>query len=95
MHDVENNYQEILTPSYHGELCRHNGENPDCEITCDECDYYLTCFPDWENKSDDKKRVCRVWHTLFIWSEAQQIRQLFQFPREVLSLPHHQQAQES
>ncbi len=53
MHDVENNYQEILTPNYHGELCRHNGENPDCEITCDECDYYLTCFPDWENKSDD------------------------------------------
>ena len=47
------NVDEELTPSYHGELCRHNGENPDCEITCDECDYYLTCFPDWENKSDD------------------------------------------
>ena len=40
--------EEILTPSYHGELCRHNGDNPDYEIACDECDYYLLCFPDWE-----------------------------------------------
>ena len=39
---------EILTPSYHGELCRHNGENPDYELACDECDYYLACFPDWQ-----------------------------------------------
>lgn len=36
---------EELAPSYHGELCRHNGENPDYEIACDECDYYLMCFP--------------------------------------------------
>lgn len=41
--------EEILTPSYHGELCRHNGENPEFEIACDECDYYLFCFPDWKN----------------------------------------------
>lgn len=40
--------EEILTPSYHGELCRHNGDNPDYEIACDECDYYLVCFPDWK-----------------------------------------------
>lgn len=40
--------EEILTPSYHGELCRHNGDNPDYEIACDECDYYLACFPYWE-----------------------------------------------
>ena len=39
---------EILTPSYHGELCRHNGENPDYELACDECPHYLTCFPDWQ-----------------------------------------------
>ena len=39
--------EEVLTPSYHGELCRHNGNNPDYEIACDECDYYLVCFPDW------------------------------------------------
>lgn len=40
--------EEMLTPSYHGELCRHNGDNPDYEIACDECDYYLVCFPDWQ-----------------------------------------------
>lgn len=45
---IHNDSEEILTPSYHGELCRHNGENPDYEIACDECDYYLFCFPDWE-----------------------------------------------
>ena len=33
--------EEILTPSYHGTLCRYNGENPDYEIACDECDFYL------------------------------------------------------
>ena len=43
---------EELTPSYHGELCRHNGENPDFEIACEECDYYLLCFPDWEDLSE-------------------------------------------
>ncbi len=46
--------EEILTPSYHGELCRHNGENPDYEIACDECDYYLVCFPDWKHLSARK-----------------------------------------
>lgn len=43
--------EEILTPSYHGELCRHNGENPDYVIACDECDHYLSCFLDWRNSS--------------------------------------------
>ena len=40
--------EEILTPSYHGEKCRHNGENSDYELACDECPYYLACFPDWQ-----------------------------------------------
>ena len=40
--------EEILTPSYHGESCRHNGDNPNYEIACDECDFYLICFPDWK-----------------------------------------------
>ena len=39
---------EILTPSHHGEQCRHNGENPDYEIACDECDFFLKCFPEWK-----------------------------------------------
>lgn len=42
------NMEELLTPSYHGELCRHNGNNPNYEIACDECDFYLICFPDWK-----------------------------------------------
>ena len=24
--------EEILTPSYHGRLCRHNGDNPNYKI---------------------------------------------------------------
>ena len=44
--------EEILTPSYHGENCRHNGKNPDYELACDECPYYLACFPDWKYLAD-------------------------------------------
>lgn len=47
--DVESQWQEeILTASYHGEKCRHNGENPTYELACDECPNYLICFPDWQ-----------------------------------------------
>lgn len=28
------------------ENCQGNGEHPDFEICCDECDYYLACFPE-------------------------------------------------
>ena len=45
---IHSDTEEIVTPSYHGENCRHNGDNPDYEIACDECDFYLICFPDWE-----------------------------------------------
>ncbi|MGM9600312.1 MAG: hypothetical protein ACI3W5_01835 [Faecousia sp.] len=38
--------EEIVTPSHHGELCRHNGDNPD---SCDECDFYFVYFSDWED----------------------------------------------
>lgn len=37
----------VLTPSYHGEQCQGNGEHPGVECCCDECDHYLTCFPDY------------------------------------------------
>ncbi len=36
-----------LTPSPNGEDCLGNGEHEGIEIQCDECDYYLECFPDW------------------------------------------------
>ena len=44
--------EEIFTPGNHGELCRHNGENAEYEIACDECDFFLECFPDWKEKND-------------------------------------------
>lgn len=49
--ETENRPEEILTPGDHGKNCRHNGENPDYEIACDECEFYLTCFPDWKEFS--------------------------------------------
>lgn len=39
---------EDLCPSYHGEKCLFNGEHEGYEIACDECDFYLECFPDWD-----------------------------------------------
>jgi hypothetical protein len=40
-----------LTPSYHGEKCLGNGEHPGIECCCDNCDYYLACFPDWQEQT--------------------------------------------
>ena len=37
-----------LNPSYHGTHCPGNGEDPEVECCCDECNYFLICFPDWE-----------------------------------------------
>lgn len=37
-----------LNPSYHGEECLYNGEHTGVECCCDNCDYYLVCFPDWK-----------------------------------------------
>ena len=38
----------LLTPGFHGELCLGNGEHDGYECCCDECNYYLICFPDWK-----------------------------------------------
>lgn len=37
----------VLTPSFHGEQCQGNGDHPGVECCCDECDYYLICFPEF------------------------------------------------
>lgn len=37
-----------LIPGLHGADCPGNGETAGYECCCDECDYYLICFPDWE-----------------------------------------------
>lgn len=45
---IDSNTSIALTPSFHGENCIGNGLRPNFECCCDECDYYLQCFPDWE-----------------------------------------------
>lgn len=35
---------------FSGEKCRHNGKNADYDIACDERDYFLICFPEWEEE---------------------------------------------
>lgn len=35
----------LLTPSPEGSKCNGNGEHPEYECCCDNCDYYLYCFP--------------------------------------------------
>jgi hypothetical protein len=40
-----------LTPSFHGKDCLGNGEHPGIECCCDECDFYLACFPDWRERT--------------------------------------------
>lgn len=34
-----------LTPSEQGKNCFGNGEHPEYECCCDECDFFLECFP--------------------------------------------------
>ena len=53
----ENNMQnKQLTPSPNGEQCIGNGLSPDTECMCDECEYFLECYPDWNN--ENKEYVC-------------------------------------
>lgn len=47
----------LLTPSYHGEQCLGSGDFPGYECCCDECDYYLVCFPDWKEVLESGKYV--------------------------------------
>lgn len=42
----------ILTPGF-PERCQGNGEHPDFEICCDECDYYLACFPEYQGEVNE------------------------------------------
>ncbi len=42
-----------LTPSKQGRKCFGNGEHPEYEC-CDECDYYLYCFPQFAPPKGNK-----------------------------------------
>ena len=37
-----------LTPSPGGKECLGNGTWPGYQCECPDCDFYETCFPDWE-----------------------------------------------
>ena len=38
----------FLSPGFHGENCPGNGNTEGQECCCEECDFFLTCFPDWK-----------------------------------------------
>lgn len=48
----------ILIPGNHGKDCPGNGENPELECCCNECDYLLCCvdtdYPKQCEKCKDK-----------------------------------------
>ena len=48
----------MLTPSRQGHKCLYNGEHSEYECCCDECDFYLYCFPqyDWNLKRNRFKK---------------------------------------
>ena len=52
-----------LTPSRQGRKCLGNGENEDYECCCDECDYYLKCFPQFDIKIKPKRKLRLNKHT--------------------------------
>lgn len=39
-----------LTPSFHGKDCLGNGEHPDYELCCDNCNWFLECFPKYDKE---------------------------------------------
>ena len=39
----------LLTPGFNGKDCLGNGQHDGLECCCDECDFYLVCFPDWKH----------------------------------------------
>ena len=41
-----------LTPSWHGKDCLGNGEHPGIECCCDECAWYLECWPDYQELAE-------------------------------------------
>ena len=46
---------EQLRPSPGGIDCIGNGTNPEIECQCDECDHFLTCFPEWKTAAKNFK----------------------------------------
>ena len=53
----------ILIPGNLGKDCPGNGVHKETECCCDECDYYLYCFPqyDWRLKRNRFKKWLKDW----------------------------------
>jgi len=54
-----------LTPSRQGRRCLGNGEHQKYECCCDECDYYLYCFPQFDERlkrNKVKKLINKLFH---------------------------------
>ena len=45
-----------LTPSRQGRKCLGNGRHQEYECCCDECDYYLYCFPQYDERFNKLKK---------------------------------------
>lgn len=46
----ESSVADDLCPGEHGKNCPWNGCAEDKECRCDECDWFLACFPDWQDE---------------------------------------------
>ena len=54
-------YEDItLKPSLGGKECLGNGTHDDIEIQCDECNYYLECFPQEISTSNSSIDISKV-----------------------------------
>lgn len=50
-----------LRPSWQGWRCPGNGEHPKYQCCCDECDFFLGCFPQYDHRLGRlKKAVIRL-----------------------------------
>ncbi len=57
-----------LTPSMQGRHCLGNGRHPEYNCLCDECDYFLFCFPQFDfrrQKPKAKKKCYKLKGCLF------------------------------
>ncbi len=43
-----------LTPSLQGKRCLGNGSHPGYECCCDECDYALYCYPQFNDEKGNR-----------------------------------------
>ncbi len=42
---------DYITTSINGEKCLANGQHPEHECECDECEHFLECFPEYDPKN--------------------------------------------